>query len=55
MMRTNDQQLANLYGSVVFHIQHRMVLISGPVKSQAGSFNRWKWISTGTNGCRFRS
>ena len=38
--RTNDQRLTNLYGSVLFHIQHRLVLFSGPLKLQAGSFNR---------------
>ena len=38
--RTNDQELTNLYGSLVFHIQHRLVLLSGPLKPQAGSFNR---------------
>ena len=40
MARTNDQRLTNLYGSVVFHIQHRLMLFSGPLKPQAGSFNR---------------
>ena len=40
MTRMNDQGLTNLYGSVVFHIQHRLVLFSGPLKPQAGSFNR---------------
>ena len=39
---TNDQGLTNLYGSVVFHIQHRLVLFSGSLKPQAGSFNRLK-------------
>ena len=36
----NDQGLTNLYGSVVFHIQHQLVLFLGPSKPQAGSFNR---------------
>ena len=36
-MRTNDRRLTNLYGSVVFHIQHRLVLFSGPSKPQVGS------------------
>ena len=40
--RTNDQGLTNLYGSLVFHFEHRLVLLSGPLKSQAGSFNRYK-------------
>ena len=40
MACTNDQRLTNLYGSVVFHIQHRLVLFSGPLKPQTGSFNR---------------
>ena len=40
VMRTNDQGLTNLYGSVVFHIQHRLVLFLGPLKPQVGSFNR---------------
>ena len=35
---TNDQRLTNLYGSVVF--QHQLVLFSGPLIPQAGSFNR---------------
>ena len=39
MTRMNDQGLTNLYGSVVFHIQHRLVLLWDPFKSQAGSFN----------------
>ena len=38
--RTNDQGLTNPYGSVVFHIQHRLVWFSGSLKPQAGSFNR---------------
>ena len=40
VMRTNDQGLTNLYGSVVFHIQHRLVLFSGPLKPRVGSFNK---------------
>ena len=40
VMPTNDQRLTNLYESVVFHIQLRLVLFSGPLKPQAGSFNR---------------
>ena len=40
MTPTNDQLLANLYGSVVSHIQHRLVLFLGPLKPQAGSFTR---------------
>ena len=40
MTHTNDQQLTNLYGSVVSHIQHQLVLFSGPLKPQAGSFIR---------------
>ena len=36
----NDEGLTNLYGSVVIHIQHRLVLFLGPSKPQAGSFNR---------------
>ena len=39
-MRMNDQRLTNLYGIVVFHIQHRLVLFLGPLEPQAGSFNR---------------
>ena len=35
-----DQGLTNLYGSVAFHIQHRLMLFFGPSKPQAGSFNR---------------
>ena len=38
--RTNDQGLTSLYGSVVFHIQNRLVLFLGPLTPQAGSFNR---------------
>ena len=38
--RMNDEGLTNLYVSVVYHIQHRLVLFSGPLKPQAGSFNR---------------
>ena len=37
---TNYQGLTNLYESVVFHVKHCLVLFSGPVKPQAGSFNR---------------
>ena len=33
---TNDQGLTNLYGSVVFHIQHRLVLFLGPSKATGG-------------------
>ena len=40
MARTNDQGLTNLYGSVVFHIQHRLVLLSGPLKPQVGYFQQ---------------
>ena len=40
VMITNDQRLTNLYGSVVFHIQHRLVWFSGSLKPQVGSFNR---------------
>ena len=40
VMHTNNQGLTNVYGSVVFHIQHRLVLFLGPSKPQAGSFNR---------------
>ena len=40
VMRTNDQRLTNLYGCAVFHIQHQLVLFSGPLKPQAGRFNR---------------
>ena len=40
VMHTNDQGLINLYGSVVFHIQHRLMLFLDPLKPQAGSFNR---------------
>ena len=40
MMRTNDQGLTNLHGSVVFHVQHRLMLLLGHLKSQVGSFNR---------------
>ena len=40
VMRMNDQGLTNLYGSVVFHIQHQLVLFLGPLKPQAGSFNK---------------
>ena len=36
----NDQGLTNLYGSVVFHIQHQFVLLLGPLKPQVGSFKR---------------
>ena len=39
MTRTNGQRLANLYGSVVFNIQHQLVLFLGPSKTQAGSFD----------------
>ena len=38
--RMNDQGLTNLYGSIVFHMQHRLVWFSGSLKPQAGSFNR---------------
>ena len=40
LMCTNDQGLTNLYGNVVFNIQHRLVLFLGSSKPQAGSFNR---------------
>ena len=40
MTRMNDQGLTNLFESVVFHIQHRLVLFLGPSKPQASSFNR---------------
>ena len=40
MARTNDQGPTILYGSVVFHIQHRLALFWGPLKSQAVNFNR---------------
>ena len=36
----NNQGLTNLYESVVFYIQHQLVLFLGPSKLQAGSFNR---------------
>ena len=39
-MRSNDRGLTKLYGSVVFHIQHRLMLFLGPLKPQEGSFNR---------------
>ena len=39
-MHANDQGLTNLYGSVVFHIQHQLVLFLGPSKPQGSSFNR---------------
>ena len=38
--RANDQGVTNLYGSVVLHVQHRLVLFLGSSKCQAGSFNR---------------
>ena len=37
--RTNDQGLTNLYGSVVCHIQHRLVLFSGPLKPHQSMLN----------------
>ena len=42
MTLMNDQGVTNLYGSVVFHIQHRLVLFLGSSKLQAGSFSRYK-------------
>ena len=38
-MHMNDQELANLYESVTFHIEHRLSLFLGPSKAQMGSFN----------------
>ena len=36
----NDQRLTNLYEIVVFRIQHPLVLFSGTLKPQAGSFKQ---------------
>ena len=33
VMRTNNQGITNLYGSVVFHFQHRLLFL-GPSKPQ---------------------
>ena len=38
-MRTNNQGLTNLHGSVIFHIQCWLVLFLDLSKSQASSFN----------------
>ena len=45
MMRTNDQRLTNLYESVVFCNQHRLMWFCVPQS------HRWV-VSTGRNGCR---
>ena len=39
LMCINDQELANLHGSVIFHILHRLALFLGPSYVQMSSFN----------------
>ena len=46
MMCMNNQELTNLHGNVIFHIQHQSVLFLGPSKAQG-------FVLTGRNVSRF--
>ena len=39
VLSMNNQEVPNLYGSVILHIKHQLALFLGTSKAQMGSFN----------------